>query len=99
MMSSDPLPVAYVPLSSTTLVQGQVFTIDFRVRPPSHDKTVSELFTSVSRRPVREDAYGRLLPSELWAMARALSASLGRLNELVLARTRRVADATVPLRA
>jgi hypothetical protein len=102
-MSGDPLPVTYVPLSATNLVEGQVFPIDFRVRPSSHDKTVSELFSSVCRRPAHEEAYRRLLPSELWAMARALSACFGRLNELVLARTAWMIQDTVdpdaPLRA
>lgn len=86
-MGSQPLPVEYVPLSLRHLVEGRVVAVDFRVQASSHEKTVSELFESVGHRPSREDAYRHLLPSEVWAMARALSASFGRLNELVLART------------
>ncbi len=86
-MSSDPLPLEYTPLSASHLSEGQTFTIAFQVQPSSHDKTVSALFDSVDHPPAREDVYRRLLPSELWSMARVLSAAFGRLNELVLMRT------------
>ena len=58
--------------------------IKFRINNTSHDKTVQLLNDHVNAEPMN---YHFLLPSELWGMARTLSAEFGRLNEAAIAST------------
>lgn len=74
------LPVEYIPLSRDNLEAGMKFgTCRFTVKPASNEKTATFLGTgALSIAPL-------LFPSELWGMARVLSKTFGRLNEVVLA--------------
>jgi len=86
---APPLPFEYIPLCLDNAVPGTTIgDIRFALRPASHEKTVAALIGSVERKPVAEDPYPDLLPSERWAWARVMCTEFGRLNEVALARSR-----------
>jgi hypothetical protein len=82
MDSKTLLPVEYTPLSHSNLETGIEFGgVEFCVSKDSHDKTLRMLNDS--------DLEGKtkintpcLLPSEMWGLARVLSQTFGRLNEI-----------------
>jgi hypothetical protein len=87
-MSDRPLPSEYTPFSLNTVEEGRTYgTLSFSVNQESHDKAVSLLLNGMEHKPLEEEPYPLLLPSELWAMARVFSQSFGRLNEVGLARS------------
>jgi|GEM_PF-6783981 len=75
--------VDYIPLSLDVLEEGMVFgPIDFSVRPESHFKTIGYIDNSY----LDEKNYFncRLMPGEMWGLARVLSDKFGKLNEAAI---------------
>ena len=77
------IPVEYTPMSYSSLPVGKTFgPIKFIVEETSRARTLELLNANNLSGQKLETEF--LLPSELWGLARVLSAYLGRLNEAIL---------------
>jgi len=87
-MGQEQLAVDYTPLNRESVKIGEVIgPVRYSISEASRDKTVKFIENSDLEGKTKIDL-PYLMPSEMWGFARTLSSSYGRLNEVILAKSR-----------